>query len=104
MRRLLFLLSSLRCTPYAWVCRKEEKRSAVESIITSKLYNDDPVRYMALSYVKSHVVERFLPFSLYDEGGTAEWLEVLVNNDPEQKGALVPRLGSKQVLVDLLVV
>lgn len=77
--------------------RKEDKKSAVERIVASTVYNDDPVRFMALAYVKGFVVENFLPFSLFDGELPAEWAQVLVHENEDLKAALVARMGSKNV-------
>ena len=85
--------------PCLWVdvYRKEDRKSALEGILTSRLFTDDPVRFMSLRYVKDFVVESFSPFSLLDKDSTSQWVELVGSKDGENTRALVTKLGPTQV-------
>lgn len=51
-------------------CRKHANKSAAEAILYSKLFKDDPVRYLALSYVKAGVIGQFARLSVCDRENT----------------------------------
>ena len=78
--------------------RKRERSTDVEEIMNSNLFKDDPVRYLALEYVKTHVIQQWTPFSQYDKEDQKRFLLMYGENSPTANGVLT-RLGSKGVSV-----
>lgn len=73
------------------------KLSASESALSATLCRDDPVRYMALSYVRTHVLRLFMPLAIYDDEAAALFFQLVGHKSPYTQ-ELLPEMRAQQVI------
>ncbi|CAM9758774.1 unnamed protein product [Pylaiella littoralis] len=76
--------------------KKMSKLSASESALSATLCRDDPVRYMALSYVRTHVLRLFMPLAIYDDEAAALFFQLVGHKSPYTQ-ELLPEMRAQQV-------
>lgn len=64
--------------------------------MSNKLFRDDPVRFLALEFVKTHTIKRSVPINLYDDEDTKRLL-LMVGAENDHMPAVVRDMSSKAV-------